>query len=262
MDGTVLIFGPDSFVLLDDREIAITMDVAAALAKSLPGSDMAAAGFLGVAAAAGARGADPDPDPALLVREGADGVLRLAGAGAGPIMAGLDADRITFSRDGAEQIVSRLPLIAFESASGAVLRSLLFEVPDGASLSFTGAYGGLEALVFNVVDGPGGPGVTDRRSFTLDSSGLGGVTQLVFAFEDASDEVLIGAGSDLTGFTTIEIKRGTVDLQGAMIEPEAPAALTALGAASGIPAVIGGVSTGSTRENIRPEGLVPSHVLR
>ncbi|MCL1630301.1 VCBS domain-containing protein, partial [Roseibaca sp. V10] len=224
-DGTVRTYGPGSFVLLEGGGIAISEHVAAELAalaeafSSPGGAAGAAAGLLGLAAATGAGGADPEPEPAFRVSEGADGVLRFGGTAAGPITVALGAEGVTFGRDGNAQIFTPDPLTGFESASGATLQSLLFEVPDGVALSFTGAYGDLQALVFNVGDGPGGPGVTDQRSITLDTSGLSGVPQLIFAFEDASDQVLIGANSDLTGFTTIEIKRGTADLQSVTIAP-------------------------------------------
>ncbi|HHW34378.1 MAG TPA: hypothetical protein GXX24_09620 [Paracoccus solventivorans] len=217
-DGSTRSYAPGEFVILDEGRIAVLAET-----QVEAGGDGLLAAVGGVVAAAAAAGAMAGGGGggggngfALtfvvenVVTGGDDPAIAFSGTAAGPITVRFDGATAVFSRGGVEAGPVTLTLDEISPASGPDLHALRIVLPNGAAIAFEGAYTGLQAIVFDVLDAV--PGQSDLQGLTIDTSGLSGVDHLIFAFEGHKDEVHLSSASNLDGITTLEVQKGTVDI--------------------------------------------------
>jgi prefoldin subunit 5 len=162
----------------------------------------------------------PDPD-----------TVDFGGTATGPITITLNAqDEATFSRDG-KTAVATIPGISTKVMNvpqGGVLNIVLdgevtsdtftLNAPNAAAMIFTGNGGNLSDTLNVIIESASAD--PDLRTLKVDTSGLTGVEAIRFAFpQDARDVVKLTADSKLTGFSTIEVSKGGVDLTSISVQP-------------------------------------------
>ena len=83
--------------------------------------------------------------------------------------------------------------------------------PDAGVLTFKGNLGaGADQVVIKLADP--NPSATDVTTLKIDSSGLSALGDtLVFDFANKLDKVVLEAGSNMSGFSAIEVRHGTID---------------------------------------------------
>ncbi|HMM08310.1 MAG TPA: hypothetical protein PKA35_04210 [Paracoccus solventivorans] len=215
-DGSTRSYAPGEFVILDEGRIAVLAETQAEAGGD--GLLAAVGGVVAAAAAAGAMaggGGGGDGFALTFVVENVvtgddDPAIAFSGTAAGPITVRFDGATAVFSRGGVEAGPVTLTLDEISPASGPDLHALRIVLPNGAAIAFEGAYTGLQAIVFDVLDAV--PGQSDVQGLTIDTSGLSGVDHLIFAFEGHKDEVHLSSASKLDGITTLEVQKGTVDI--------------------------------------------------
>lgn len=217
-DGSTRSYAPGEFVILDEGRIAVLAETPAEAGGD--GLLAAVGGVVAATAAAGAMaggggGGGGDGFALTFVVENVvtgddDPAIAFSGTAAGPITVRFDGATAVFSRGGVEAGPVTLTLDEISPASGPDLHALRIVLPNGAAIAFEGAYTGLQAIVFDVLDAV--PGQSDLQGLTIDTSGLSGVDHLIFAFEGHKDEVHLSSASKLDGITTLEVQKGTVDI--------------------------------------------------
>ncbi|WP_404414613.1 hypothetical protein LG277_12945 [Vreelandella aquamarina] len=231
-DGDFLVESADAVITADSSALAFddngasllwSADEAGSTAMSGTGASdgstsympyvLGAVGVGGVAALAS--GSDSSSSsPTLVVDKNDDGVISFSGTASGPVAIAFDGSNdATVTRDGVSTTTT-FDLSDFDTNSeGAdTLSALQLKAEDGATLTFSGNRPDLDAIVFDVEDGPNGAGQADRKNLTLNTADLEGVDSIIFAFEDESDFVVLSDQSDLSNFGVIEVQKGTADL--------------------------------------------------
>jgi len=175
-------------------------------------------GGLAIAAAANSSSSSnsgSSSSPTLTVDVDDEGVVSFGGSATGSISIEFHESGVaTVTREGVTS-TAEFELADFNTnATGTEsVNALRINAEDGANLTFSGDWSALEAIVFDVEDGPLGEGEADRKDLTLDTSDLEGVQKIIFSFEDQSDFVVLSADSDLSNFDIIEVQKGTADLR-------------------------------------------------
>lgn len=168
-DGSTRSYAPGEFVILDEGRIAVLAETQAEAGGD--GLLAAVGGVVAAAAAAGAMagggGGGGDGFALTFVVEnvvtgGDDPAIAFSGTAAGPITVRFDGATAVFSRGGVEAGPVTLTLDEISPASGPDLHALRIVLPNGAAIAFEGAYTGLQAIVFDVLDAV--PGQSDVRA--------------------------------------------------------------------------------------------------
>jgi len=165
------------------------------------------------------------------VSDGDSGSVDFGGSATGPITITLNgADEAVFSRGGklADSVVGSISTKTMNVPEGGELNiaidgeaasdTFTLNAPNAATLVFTGNGGALDdalnIIIESATDNP------DLRTLKIDTSQLTGVETIRFVFpEDARDVVKLTADSNLSGFSTIEVSKGGVDLTSVEIQP-------------------------------------------
>lgn len=167
----------------------------------------------------------------FVVSDEEDGTVDFGGTATGPISITLNAsDEALFSRGGkeAEAVIGSISTktmnvpvggeLAIAIDGEATTDSFTLDAPNAATLVFTGNGGALDDSLNIIIQSA--TANADLRTLKIDTSGLTGVETIRFVFpEDARDVVRLTADSKLTGFSTIEVSKGGVDLTAVNVQP-------------------------------------------
>lgn len=165
------------------------------------------------------------------VNENADVVSFGGNSNGGPITVSIATNgTASFSRDGitASTTVTQVGTKVINSDAGTALvvelngtnsaDNFTFNAPNATDISLKGDLdAATDSVAIKVADlaGVGNAGQRSLKIVTSDLTATGDT--LVFDFADAKDTVALSTGSVITGFTTVEVRSGTVDFDSAIL---------------------------------------------